>query len=108
MEIWDSGTYDLLEEKRNGGLTVALEGKRLHGTWALVPAHLSGDPKNWLIVRKREESAKPRVKLDYAPMLEIARSLREQIDWDELHRRVDGSAYAKPFFTLVEELGLAA
>ena len=46
--------------------------------------------------------------LDFAPMLEIARSLREQIDWDELRRRTDESAYAKPFFTLVEELGLAA
>ena len=46
--------------------------------------------------------------LDFAPMLEIARSLREQIDWDELRRRTDGSPYAKPFFTLVDELGLAA
>jgi predicted nucleotidyltransferase len=46
--------------------------------------------------------------LDFAPMLEIARSLREQIDWDELRRRTDESPYAKPFFTLVEELGLAA
>ena len=46
--------------------------------------------------------------LDFAPMLEIARSLREQIDWDDLPRRTNGSAYAKPFFTLVEELGLAA
>jgi hypothetical protein len=46
--------------------------------------------------------------LDYAPMLEIARSLREQIDWAELRRRTDESAYAKPFFTLVEQLGLPA
>jgi len=46
--------------------------------------------------------------LDFAPMLEIARSLREQIDWDDLRRRTETSAYAKPFFTLVEELGLAA
>jgi hypothetical protein len=46
--------------------------------------------------------------LDYAPMLEIARSLREQIEWDELRERTSESPYAKPFFTLVEELGLAA
>ena len=46
--------------------------------------------------------------LDFGPMLEIARSLREQIDWQELRRRTDESPYAKPFFTLVEELGLAA
>jgi bifunctional non-homologous end joining protein LigD len=57
VEIWDRGTYELLEEKKNGGLTVRLHGKRLEGTWALVPAHLSGDEKNWLILRKRDESA---------------------------------------------------
>ena len=43
VEIWDKGTYELLEEKKNGGLTVRLEGKKLKGTYALVPAHLSGD-----------------------------------------------------------------
>src|SRR5262249_6661735 len=31
VEIWDRGTYELLEEKRNGGLTVRLHGKRLDG-----------------------------------------------------------------------------
>ena len=43
VEIWDKGTYELVEEKKNGGLTVRLHGKRLNGTYALVPAHLSGD-----------------------------------------------------------------
>jgi bifunctional non-homologous end joining protein LigD len=56
VEIWDHGTYELLEEKKNGGLTVLLKGQKLQGTWALVPAHLSGDEKNWLIVRKRDEA----------------------------------------------------
>jgi bifunctional non-homologous end joining protein LigD len=56
VEIWDRGTYELLEEKRDGGLTVRLHGDRLQGTWALVPAKLSGDPKNWLLLRKREEA----------------------------------------------------
>jgi bifunctional non-homologous end joining protein LigD len=57
VEIWDRGTYELLEEKRDGGLTVRLHGERLEGTWALVPAHLSGDEKNWLILRKRDDGA---------------------------------------------------
>jgi bifunctional non-homologous end joining protein LigD len=57
VEIWDHGTYELLEEKDNGGLTVLLKGKKLQGTWSLVPAHLSGDEKNWLILRKRDEAA---------------------------------------------------
>ncbi len=69
VEIWDSGTYELLEEKRNGGLTVRLHGKKLEGTWALVPAHLSGDEKNWLILRKRDDGSKPAARRDYKPML---------------------------------------
>src|SRR5215831_13915194 len=48
VEIWDHGTYELVEEKKNGGLTVRLKGERLDGTWSLIPAHLSGDEKNWL------------------------------------------------------------
>jgi bifunctional non-homologous end joining protein LigD len=71
VEIWDSGTYELLEEKKNGGLTVRLEGKRLNGTWALVPARLSGDEKNWLILRKRDDDGASvrREHRKYAPML---------------------------------------
>ena len=70
VEIWDRGTYELLEEKKNGGLTVLLKGERLSGTWALVPAHLSGDEKNWLIVRKREDATEaPRMSTTYRAML---------------------------------------
>jgi Uncharacterised nucleotidyltransferase len=45
--------------------------------------------------------------LDLAPVLAIARSLREQIDWPSLRARVAASPYALAFFTLVEELGIA-
>jgi bifunctional non-homologous end joining protein LigD len=69
VEIWDRGTYELLEEKRDGGLTVRLHGERLEGTWALVPARLSGDPKNWLILRKREDGAGRSERRRYTPML---------------------------------------
>jgi bifunctional non-homologous end joining protein LigD len=55
VELWDQGTYELVEEKKNGGLTVRLHGKRLEGTYALVPAKLSGDARNWLIIRKRDQ-----------------------------------------------------
>jgi bifunctional non-homologous end joining protein LigD len=71
VEIWDHGTYELVEEKPDGGLTVRLHGTRLEGTWTLVPAHLSGDEKNWLLLRKRDEStAAARAPRDaYEPML---------------------------------------
>jgi bifunctional non-homologous end joining protein LigD len=52
VEIWDRGTYDLLEEKRNGGLTFHLHGERVDGVWTLIPARLDGDEKNWLLLRK--------------------------------------------------------
>jgi bifunctional non-homologous end joining protein LigD len=73
VEIWDEGTYELVEEKPNGGLTVRLQGKKLEGTWTLVPAKLSGDPKNWLLVRKKEDASdtvsQARSRRAYAPML---------------------------------------
>jgi len=45
--------------------------------------------------------------LDYEGVLQIARSLREQIAWDDVRRRTGQSPYAKAFFTLLDELGLA-
>ena len=44
--------------------------------------------------------------LDYERPLEFARSLRERVDWQDVRERTDESAYAKAFFTLVEELGI--
>jgi hypothetical protein len=44
---------------------------------------------------------------DYTSVLEIARSVREQIDWDEVRRRTKGSAFAAAFFTLLAELDIA-
>jgi SepF-like predicted cell division protein (DUF552 family) len=45
--------------------------------------------------------------LDYDRVLEIARTVREQIDWDDVRKRTDGSPFAKAFFTLVDELGVS-
>ena len=67
VEMWDRGTYELLEEKRNGGLTVRLDGERLEGVWTLVPAALDRDPKNWLLLRKDGDAAAGLG--SYAPML---------------------------------------
>ena len=43
---------------------------------------------------------------DMASVLETARSLREQIDWDFVRARTTASPFARAFFTLVEELGI--
>ena len=83
VEIWDRGTYELVEEKKDGGLTVRLHGEKLEGTWTLVPAKLDGDPKNWLLLRKRDETAaQARPRRKYKPMLAtLAKELPGGDDW---------------------------
>lgn len=46
--------------------------------------------------------------LDLEQLLQIARSLRERIDWDELRARTADWPYASAFFALVEVLEIAA
>ena len=41
---------------------------------------------------------------DYSSVLELARSLREQVNWDEVRERTQEAPFAKAFFTLLEEL----
>ncbi|HEX6663290.1 MAG TPA: nucleotidyltransferase [Gaiellaceae bacterium] len=45
--------------------------------------------------------------INYRSCLEIARAVREQIDWDELQQRTSESPFARAFFTLVDGLGIA-
>jgi hypothetical protein len=45
--------------------------------------------------------------LDYTAVVQVARSVREQIDWRYLHARTKESPYATAFFALCEELGIA-
>jgi hypothetical protein len=44
--------------------------------------------------------------IDYRSCLEIARSLREQIDWEDVRRRVERSPYGRAFFVIAEGLGI--
>jgi Nucleotidyl transferase of unknown function (DUF2204) len=43
-------------------------------------------------------------KLDYGPVVQVARSLREKTDWDEVRRRTRHSPYATAFFSLLGAL----
>ena len=43
---------------------------------------------------------------DFGSVLEWARALREQIDWEDVRARTEASPFAKAFFTLVESLGV--
>jgi predicted nucleotidyltransferase len=43
---------------------------------------------------------------DYSSVLELARALREQVDWDEVRARTEESPFAKGYFTLLDELDI--
>ena len=44
--------------------------------------------------------------IDYGSCLEIARALREQVDWDDVRRRTDSSPFGRAFFVIAEGLGI--
>jgi predicted nucleotidyltransferase len=41
---------------------------------------------------------------DYSSVLELARALREQVDWEDVRDRTRDSPFAKAYFTLLDEL----
>ena len=45
--------------------------------------------------------------VDYDGVLEMARALREQVDWEDVKERTRESPFARAFFTLAEGLGIA-
>jgi hypothetical protein len=44
--------------------------------------------------------------LRYESLLQIARALREQIDWATVRARTESSPFARAFFVLLEDLGI--
>jgi bifunctional non-homologous end joining protein LigD len=52
VEIWDEGTYELLEWS-NGSIGFVLHGHRLQGTYSLVRFERKG-PRDWLLFRRQK------------------------------------------------------
>lgn len=44
--------------------------------------------------------------LDYEGLIEAARAVREQVDWESVRHRTDESPFARAFFTITEGLGV--
>ena len=44
--------------------------------------------------------------VDYTSVLQMARSLREKVDWEQVRSRTDRSPVARAFFTIVEGMGI--
>ena len=50
VDIYDAGTYEVESEHDDGRITFRLHGQRLEGRWSLVPAHMDGEERNWLLI----------------------------------------------------------
>src|SRR5688500_16474795 len=44
--------------------------------------------------------------LDYSSLVQMARALREKVDWEEVRARTDKSPFARAFFTMIEGIGV--
>jgi hypothetical protein len=44
--------------------------------------------------------------VDYTSVLQMARSLREKVDWTQVRSRTARSPFARAFFTLAEGIGI--
>jgi bifunctional non-homologous end joining protein LigD len=68
--VWDRGTWepevDPDKGLRQGKLKFKLHGEKLHGSWALVRmgGRAGENGKNWLLIKHRDEEAKPLKKFD--------------------------------------------
>ncbi len=58
--VWDSGDYDLLEEKKDK-IAFLLKGKKLKGNFTLV--RFKGKEKEWLLIKQQDEYAQSGWKL---------------------------------------------
>ena len=61
VKIWDQGQYrnirkiSIKESYENGQIEVSLNGKILKGMYALIQTKFNNNPKNWLIVKMRDD-----------------------------------------------------
>ena len=74
--VWDNGTYDILEEKKDK-ISFFLKGKKLIGNFSLV--RLKGKEKEWLLIKQRDEYAQSGWKLETSLTPEKRARLRERI-----------------------------
>ena len=74
--VWDSGGYELLEEKKDK-IVFLLKGKKLKENFALV--RLKGKEKEWLLIKQRDEYARTGWKLETSLTPERKAKLKERI-----------------------------
>lgn len=105
FKAWDDDVMiDLIFEP--AGVTVTDElldrAEELNVDGMLVPVMAPDDIMVTKLLAFDEHNA------DYAPILQVARALREQIDWRELRRRTSSSPFAAAFFLIADGLDICS
>jgi len=102
-KAWDGEVLiDLIFAPRGLDVTdeVIERGEMLHVIGITIPVMAIEDVLTTKLMALHEHE------LDYTGVLRIARAVREQVDWPSLRSRTEGSAFAKAFFVLCEELDI--
>jgi bifunctional non-homologous end joining protein LigD len=61
--IWDSGKYELFEQRKDM-IGFSLKGRKLRGGFSLIQLKGRGKGNAWLLIKKKDEYARPDWKLD--------------------------------------------
>ena len=103
VKAWDGGVLvDLMYEP--SGVVVDDAFLERCETHSVAAVRMRVMPVNDLLVGKM--LALTEHHLDFAPILEHARALREQIDWDQVEQRTQDSPFARAFLYMLSELGI--
>ncbi len=103
LKAWDGETLvDLIYSPMGGDVDDAYfeRAEEMEVAAQRLPVASLGDVLTTKLLALNEQDP------DLSAVLELARSLREQIDWDFVRSRTGDSPFARAFFTLVEELGV--
>ena len=103
LKAWDGETLiDLIYSPRGGDIDQGYfdRAEDMEVSAQRLPVASLGDVLATKLLALNEQDP------DMTSVLEIARSLREQIDWEFVRARTAESPFARAFFTLVEELGI--
>lgn len=105
LKAWEGDTLvDLIYEPRGGPVDDAWLGRaEIMDVYAVqMPVASLEDVMVTKLLALTEQH------LDYSSVLETARAVREQLDWDNVRRRTESSPYAAAFMMLIEELNIVA
>jgi hypothetical protein len=101
VKAWDGDVLvDLIYRPAGGPVDDAYFERASHEEVAALPVRVASldDVLTAKLLAMTEQEP------DFRPVLEIARSLREQIDWDVVREKVGDSPFGAAFLTLVERL----